>query len=72
MKEFPDFYPYFHPLFKFPKGSELIANEDPLQQIIVLASVVQELLYGFRNIKIKSEHNETIEKTADRWHLFHR
>lgn len=69
-KEFPDFYPYFQPLFKFPRGTELIANEDPLQQIVVLAAVIQELLYGFRSIKIKGEHAEAIDKAADGWHLF--
>ncbi len=68
--EFPDFYPYFQPLYKFPKGTELIASEDPLQQIIVLAAIIQDLLYGFRSIKILSEHGEIINKTIDRWHMF--
>ena len=69
-KDFPDFYPYFHPLYKFPKGTELIACEDPLQQVIILAAVIQELLYGFRSISINSGFKDEIEKTADRWHLF--
>ena len=68
--DFPDFFPYFQPLFKFPKGTELIAPEDPLQQVMVLAAIIQELLYGFRSIKIHSESLETINKTLDDWHLF--
>lgn len=69
-RSFPDFYPYFHPLFNFPKGTELISAEDPLQQIVVLAAITQELLYGFRNIVLKSEHKEEIEKITDKWHFF--
>ncbi|HAK45024.1 MAG TPA: hypothetical protein DCO79_03770 [Spirochaeta sp.] len=69
-QDFPDFYPYFHPLFKFPKGTELVASEDPLQQVIVLAAIIQDLLYGFRSISITSEFKDPIEKTADKWHLF--
>ncbi|MDC7226229.1 MAG: hypothetical protein PQJ61_05650 [Spirochaetales bacterium] len=68
--EFPDYYPYFHPLFKFPKGTELIPAEDPLQQVVVLASIIQDLLYGFRSISIVSDHKKEIEKTTDKWHLF--
>ena len=69
-RDFPDFFPYFHPLFKFPKGSELIAPEDPLQQIVVLAAILQDLLYGFRSIKIFSKYREPIENIVDHWHLF--
>ena len=67
---FPDFYPYFHPLFKFPKGTELISQEDPLQQVIVLAAIIQDLLYGFRSISISSNYKEPLEKITDKWHLF--
>ena len=68
--EFPDYYPYFHPLFKFPKGTELIPREDPLQQVIVLAAVIQDLLYGFRSINISSQFREPLEEITDKWHLF--
>ncbi len=69
-EKFPDLFPYFHPLFKFPKGTELIAAEDPIQQIIVLAAIIQDLLYGFRSIKILTDQKELIESTTDKWHLF--
>jgi hypothetical protein len=69
-RNFPDFYPYFHPLFNFPKGTELIAIEDPLQQVVILAAIIQELLYGFRNINIRSEQQQEIEKITDKWHFF--
>ena len=67
---FPDLYPYFHPIFNFPKGTELISAEDPLQQVVILAAIIQELLYGFRNINIQSEQKDEIEKITDKWHLF--
>ncbi|MBI9107298.1 MAG: hypothetical protein JEZ04_11195 [Spirochaetales bacterium] len=66
----PDLYPYFHPVFNFPKGTELIAAEDPLQQVVILAAVIQELLYGFRNLSIGSAQNEEIEEETGKWHLF--
>jgi len=69
-RSFPDLYPYFHPLFNFPKGTELIAAEDPLQQVVIIAAIIQELLYGFRNINIITAQNEEIEKITDKWHLF--
>ena len=69
-RDYPDFYPYFHPIFKFPKGTELIAVEDPLQQVVVLASIIQDLLYGFRGIKIVSEKKNEIESLTDSWRLF--
>lgn len=69
-RDFPDFFPYFQPLFKFPKGTELIAAEDPILQVVVLVSIIQDLLYGFRGIKISSDYRGDIEEIADKWHFF--
>ncbi len=51
LEEFPDLYPYFQPLIGFPRGFELVPPENPLHQTVVLASIIQELLRGFRNIE---------------------
>jgi hypothetical protein len=67
---FPDFYPYFQPVFSFPKGTELIPPEDPLQQVIVLAAIIQDLLYGFRNVSVDSEHRKYIDEISGKWHFF--
>ena len=48
--EFPDLFSYFQPLFKYPPGFELISNRDPMQQIIILLSILDYLFAGFRNI----------------------
>lgn len=77
--EFPDMYPYFQPIFEFPRGAELIPPEDPLQQVMVLLALLQEFFYGFRAIQfgtLLDEHGnsyrfgDTIEGLTENWHLF--
>jgi diguanylate cyclase (GGDEF)-like protein len=58
---YPDLYPYFQPLFRFPSGFELIPRSDPLHQIIVLVSIINCLFYGFRNIKFNIIRDEKLE-----------
>ncbi|MDR2020156.1 MAG: hypothetical protein LBQ14_05245 [Treponema sp.] len=48
---YPDFYPYFHDVFKFKKGYELIAPTDPVQQIMVLMRILEELFFGLRYVR---------------------
>ncbi len=50
LAEFPDLFSYFQPLFKYPPGFELISNRDPMQQIMILLSILDYLFAGFRNI----------------------
>ncbi|QQO10283.1 hypothetical protein [Breznakiella homolactica] len=50
MATYPDFYPYFHDVFNFKKGYELISPTDPLQQIVVLMRILEELFYGLRYV----------------------
>ncbi|MDR0539298.1 MAG: hypothetical protein LBG74_02175 [Spirochaetaceae bacterium] len=47
----PDLIPYFSDVKSLPKGSELIAPEDPTGIVLVLAGIIEELLYGFRKIE---------------------
>ncbi len=79
LADYPDLYPYFQPLFNFPRGVELIPPEDPLQQVVVLVAVLQQLFYGFRAIRFRAfedSHgnrvavNERIEALTANWHLF--
>lgn len=58
LDEYPDLYPYFQPLFEFPRGVELISPRDPLQQVVVLIAILQDLLYGFRTIEFGSLRDE--------------
>ncbi|MCF7928639.1 MAG: hypothetical protein K9L68_06670 [Spirochaetales bacterium] len=79
LEEHPDLYAYYHPLFSYPRGFELIAPDDPLQPAVVLLSILQELFYGFRSISfgfLRDERGspenieEPIGDVLDSWHLF--
>ena len=76
--EFPDLYPYFRSLFVFPRGFELVPQEDPIQQIVILISILQELFYGFRSIQFGYMRNPDgtvvevgpqIEKATEDWRV---
>ena len=79
LQEFPDMLPYFNTLITFPKGFELVPPEDPLHQVFILTSILQELFYGFRSIEfgkivdpngtaiIVKEHFDDL---AEGWRLF--
>jgi len=58
---YPDLYPYFHPVFNYPSGFELIPPTDPLHQLVVLLSILNDLFYGFRNLKFGSLLNKEQE-----------
>jgi diguanylate cyclase (GGDEF)-like protein len=50
LQDFPDLYSYFHPLYLFPKGIELIPPDDPLIQITIFITILNDLFYGFGGI----------------------
>ena len=79
LKETPDFYAYYQPIFDFPHGFELVPPEDPLMTVYVLTALLQELFYGFRNIDFGFMRDELenpinvkkdIHACLDTWHLF--
>jgi hypothetical protein len=51
ISSFPDFYPYFSDVFNLKKNYELIAPTDPLQQVVILTRILEELFFGLRFIK---------------------
>jgi hypothetical protein len=50
IRVYPDLYPYFSDVFHFKKGVELIAPTDPLQQILILMRILEELFFGLRYV----------------------
>jgi hypothetical protein len=69
--EFPDMFRYFKPILSFPKNVDLFHPRNPLHQLAVLLAVLQEFLYGFRQIifgeVIDEEDNATeIQSEIDR------
>jgi hypothetical protein len=70
MDSFPDFYPYFADVLEIKKNGELIAPEDPVQIVLVLSQVLEEMLYGFRYIdfKISLSDGDFLSSILDKWH----
>jgi GGDEF domain-containing protein len=46
----PDLFSYFKSIVSFPKNTDLLHPENPVHQIAVLLALIQELLYGFRQV----------------------
>ena len=76
----PDLFSYFQSIFEYPKGSDLIPVDDPIQVIQPLSEVLQQLFYGFQNLQWGTTENaagevvrlqEEFDKSIARWHFFH-
>ncbi|MDR1211221.1 MAG: hypothetical protein LBK40_03205 [Spirochaetaceae bacterium] len=76
---YPDLYPYFHDVFNFKKGYELISPTDPVQQIMVLMRVLEELFFGLRYVRFSAVNgpdgspediSDSITHIIGDWHNF--
>ncbi len=61
----PDLYPYFQPLFALEDGFNLLSPENPLQVVVVLLKILEDLFYGCRNIEFNFETSEYKSDKAD-------
>ncbi|MDR0663074.1 MAG: hypothetical protein LBF80_03215 [Spirochaetaceae bacterium] len=69
LETFPDFYPYFSDVLEIKKNGELLAPEDPVHPALILAQIIEELLYGFRYIKfVETPDAESLNSIGDDWH----
>jgi len=50
LSAYPDLYPYFDETFDLRKGVVYIAPTDPMQQILILMRILEELFYGLRYV----------------------
>jgi len=50
LAEYPDLYPYFSNVFNLRQGYELIAPNDPLQQIAILMHIMENICIGLRYV----------------------
>lgn len=75
----PDMYPYFSKILVFPKDMEILPPGDPLQYIVILVKIIQELLHGFRAVELNDlqlsdtihiELSSFLEEITRDWHLF--
>jgi hypothetical protein len=60
LDSYPDLYPYFRTIFDFPTGFELIPRSDPLQQVIVLCTIINNIFYGFRHIEFGNIRDKSL------------
>ena len=79
LEAYPDLYAYFQPILSFPGGLDLISPQNPVHQVMVIASIIEELFYGFRSVRfgelvLDNGHFEDIQPRIDgivsNWHLF--
>jgi len=56
LPSYPDLYPYFVEIFDLKKGKINIAPTDPMQQILILMRILQELFFGLRYVSFGSIH----------------
>jgi hypothetical protein len=78
--EYPDFFPYFSDIFDLGKNYALIPPTDPLQQVIILTRILEELLFGLRYVTFSTVINPdgTVENIEDamtnimtNWHFYY-
>jgi hypothetical protein len=77
LEKMPDLYPYFQPLFEFGDGFNLLSPENPIQVIVVLLRILEDLFHGCRNIEFNfdaSEYNpdktDTISAVINDWSVY--
>ncbi|MFP3040925.1 hypothetical protein LQZ19_03780 [Treponema primitia] len=79
MSEFPDFFPYFSDIFDLKKNYVLIPPSDPLQQVVILTRILEELLFGLRYVNFSTITNsdgsvedirETMTTIMTDWHFY--
>jgi hypothetical protein len=79
LASYPDLYPYFADIFDLRKGIVNIAPTDPLQQILILMIILEELFFGLRYVSFGTvsgpagnmERIDTIlMEIINEWHNF--
>lgn len=75
LDEFPDFYPYFQPLYNFNEGFNLLSPENPLQTILVIHRIIEDCFQGCNNIKFlnaeaSNKDEDCFAKVKDDWPLY--
>jgi hypothetical protein len=78
--EYPDLFPYFSTIFDLGKNYALIPSTDPLQQVIILTRILEELLFGLRYVTFSTvtEPDGTVENIEEamvnimtNWHFYY-
>ena len=59
LSSFPDLYPYFVEMFTLKRGIVNIPPTDPMQQIVILMRILNELFFGLRYVSFGNFTNQT-------------
>jgi len=79
LSAYPDLYPYFVDMFDLKKGIVNIAPTDPLQQVLVLMRILEELFYGLRYVSFGAVPNSSgglerldtvLGEIINNWHYY--
>ena len=75
LRNFPDMYPYFQPLYQFRDGYNMLAPENPLQITITLLRITEDIFQGCRNIafteeKLNEDDNDKLSAILGEWSLY--
>ncbi|MCR4789955.1 MAG: hypothetical protein K5839_02625 [Treponemataceae bacterium] len=60
-----DLYPYFQPIYKFPDGFNLLSEKNPMQVVIVLLRILEDMFQGCRNIKFMDDKDLSDDRYKD-------
>lgn len=61
----PDLYPYFQPLYEFEDGFNVLAPANPMQVVVVLLRILEDLFQGCRNIEFTSADDRSLSDSGD-------
>ncbi len=59
----PDMYPYFQPIYQFRDGYNLLSPQNPMQVVVTLLRIIEDLFQGCRNIIFNDEEDMLQLKT---------
>lgn len=59
LESFPDLYPYFQPIYEFRDGYNVLSPQNPMQVIVTLLKIIEDLFQGCRNIIFTEEDDGT-------------
>ena len=77
LTEFPDLYPYFVDVYGLRRGYELIAPDDPLQQVAVLMHIIEDLCVALSHVSFEAtgkpdpaNAGSSIQSTINNWRRY--
>lgn len=64
IENFVDLFPYYQPLFKFSEGVALLSPQNPMQVVVILLQIIEDLLPGCSKIKFTDTDSNAPDKLS--------